>query len=213
MARQARAARPRKGDAERILDTALELAATEGWRRLTLARIAAAAKVSLAELYSHYPSRRALLAAFFAHVDASMVAGASTPGEGEPEEASARDRLFDLIMRRLDALDTHKAAVASILRDARSDPVVLCDSCGPFRRSLRWMLECAGLSPSGLSGVIATKGLAVIYANTLRVWLRDDSDDKGRTMATLDRQLRGAETLVRMASSWCGRGRQAHPAT
>ena len=204
MGRRPRTARRPRDDADRILDAALELAASDGWTRLTLGRIAAAAGVSLAELYRHYPSKPAVLAAFVARIDEAM---AAPVGEALTEE-SARDRLFDVIMRRLDALAPHKQAVRAILRDARCDPVMLCAGQAPLRRSLAWMLDCAGLSGSGLFGVVRLKGLALIYLATLRVWLRDDSEDLGRTMAVLDRQLRGAEATIRAACALAGRTRR-----
>ena len=204
MGRRPRTARRPSDDAGRILDVALELAASDGWRRLTLGRIAAAAGISLAELYRHYPSKAAVLAAFLARIDETM---AAPVGEALTEE-SARDRLFDVIMRRFDALAPHKQAVRAILRDGRCDPVMLCAGQAPFRRSLAWMLECAGLGSSGLFGVVRLKGLALIYLTTLRVWLRDDSADLGRTMAALDRQLRCAEATIRAACALAGRTRR-----
>jgi hypothetical protein len=58
------------------------------------------------------------------------------------------------------------------------------------------MLEAAGLATGGVRGVLRIKGLALIYLATLRVWLRDESADKARTMAALDTQLRRTEALV-----------------
>lgn len=182
MAKKPRTTRRPRDLPKHILDTALELAAEHGWTRLTLGRIAGSANVSLSELYVHYPSKGALLAAFLARTDAATAPDRVGPvgGEGGVQE-SARDRLFDVIMRRLDALNPHKDAVRAILRNARCDPVTLCDGHAPFRRSLMWMLECAGLRSNGLFGAIRTEGLAVIYLATLRVWLRDESPDMERT--------------------------------
>jgi len=200
MGRRPRTARRPRDDADRILDAALELAASDGWTQLTLRQIAAAAGVSLAQFYRCYPSKPAVLAAFLARIDEAM---AAPVGEALTED-SARDRLFDVIMRRLDTLAPHKQAVRAILRDARCDPVMLCAGRASFSRSLAWMLDCAGLSSSGLLGAVRLKGLALIYLTTLRVWLRDDSEDLGRTMAVLDRQLRGAEATIRAACALAG---------
>ena len=57
-------------------------------------------------------------------------------------------------------------------------------------------LEAAGLSSGGARGLLRVKGLALIYLTSTRVWLRDESPDKSRTMAALDKQLRRAEALV-----------------
>jgi hypothetical protein len=50
--------------------------------------------------------------------------------------------------------------------------------------------------------------VALIYLATLGVWLRDESEDKARTMAALDKQLRRAEALVlRLPTGLGGRRR------
>jgi hypothetical protein len=59
------------------------------------------------------------------------------------------------------------------------------------------MLAAAGLDASGPMGRLRRKGLAVIYLNTLRIWLRDDSEDASETMATLDKELLRVERLVK----------------
>ena len=175
---------------DRIITAALTLAAERGWRRVTLLDIARAAKLSLAELYRSYRSRGAILAAFVRHVDAAVLA------QGEAEGDSARDRVFDMLMRRFEVLRPHKAAVEAILRDAGADPLgALCG--GPrLLRSMAWMLEAAGLASHGLRGLVRAKALALVYLSAMRVWLNDDSADMSRTMAALDKRLNRLETLA-----------------
>ena len=83
-----------------------------------------------------------------------------------------------------------------IVRDALCNPLAaLCH--GPqLLASMAWMLEAAGLSSAGPAGMLRTKGLALIYLATLRAWLGDDSADKARSMAVLDRSLSRAETVA-----------------
>jgi hypothetical protein len=57
-------------------------------------------------------------------------------------------------------------------------------------------LEAAGFSTTGCRGVLRLKGLSAIYLSTMRVWLRDDSDDMARTMAHLDKQLSRVDSLI-----------------
>ena len=65
-------------------------------------------------------------------------------------------------------------------------------------------LEAAGLGASGLHGLVRVQGLTLIYLDTLRVWLDDDSEDMGKTMATLDRRLGQADRTI---ATLCRRGR------
>jgi AcrR family transcriptional regulator len=175
-----------------VIDAAMRLAAEGRWRDLSLAEIAEAAKVPISKVAAIYRSRQAVFDAFVGRIDAAVLA------ESDPEdlEGSARDRLFDVLMRRFDALDPYKQAVATVAFDQARDPVTALASACRLRRSMALMLEAAGLASGGVRGVVRVKGLALIYLCTLRVWFRDESADKARTMAALDQHLRRAEGLV-----------------
>jgi AcrR family transcriptional regulator len=184
-------ARPSGTSPDRIIDATMELIAGRGWRNLSLADIAAATGLSLAQLYAVFPSKLAVLDAFERRVNERTLAGEVDAGE------SIRDRLFDLVMRRLDALSPHKAAIRALLRDLPWDPsVALCT--GPrFLNAMRWMAESAGVETGGVGGWLRVNGLAAVYLATLRAWLGDDSPDNTRTLAALDRALKQAEFFVR----------------
>lgn len=176
---------------ERLIDAALRLTVERGWRELTLPEIAAEAEVSLADAYTAFPTKMAILNGFTARIDRQMLA------EGAPDTAeTVRDRLFDMVMRRFDALGPYKDAVAVIVDDLPADPLSALAGLPAFGKSMAWTLEAAGVSASGLSGALRIQGLAIIYLTTLRTWLQDDTADAARTMATLDRGLRRADTLI-----------------
>jgi AcrR family transcriptional regulator len=176
------------------IDAALTLAAQQGWRHTSLADIATAAHMPIAELYRLYPSKIAILAAFMRRSDLAMLQA----GGGDTADEGPRDRLFDVIMRRLDVLQPHRDGLRSVLRDTARDPAAaFCGLARPGRQTLAWMLETAGIESDGLVGRLRQGGLGLIYADTLRVWLTDDSPDLAKTMASLDRRLRRAESLVR----------------
>ncbi len=185
---QAKPADPPK----RVVDAALRLAAERGWSAIGLADIAAAAAMSLADLYALYPSKAAILEALSRDVDRQVLAGLDAAAAETP-----RDRLFDVLMKRFDALAAYREGLAAIARDARRDPAIMLCGAGQLLRSMAAMLEAAGISSAGLAGALKTKGLAAIYLATLRDWFRDDTEDKARTMAALDGRLRRAEPCVR----------------
>ena len=172
------------------VDVALSLAAEKGWRDLALADIAAGAGLSLAELYALYPSKQAILKAYSRKVDMAVLA------ETEKPEGPAKDRLFDVLMRRLDKLDPHKAGLQRIAEDTARDPLAMACSLARLDRSMAAMLEAAGISAAGLAGLMRVKGLSAVYMQGLRAWFRDDSPDKAKTMAALDRALGRADRLA-----------------
>jgi AcrR family transcriptional regulator len=195
----ATAKRPRKAqrpDAPtRLIETALALAALQGWQQTGLAEIAREAEVPLAEARSLFASKSALLAAFVARIDQAMLAGIGDDLAGEP----VRDRLFDVVMRRFDAMAPYKDGIAAILRDLSRDPAALaCFLGGPARRSIDWMLDGAGVPSWGPLQPLQRKGMGLVFAGALRAWLGDDSPDLAKTMAALDKGLRRAESVLRL---------------
>lgn len=193
----------RKADIPRVaVDAALELAATKGWGATSLGDIAEAAGISLADLRRAYPSKIAILSAFAARVDEAVLS------DLDPEVADkpAYERLFDVLMKRFDALNPHKEAVRSMLRASSCDAEALVCGSLSMRRSMRWMLEAADLDSSGLRGALRIKGLSLLYLSVMRVWLTDETEDMARTMAALDRRLRRVDRMLGLVARSSRRG-------
>ncbi|MEQ8193814.1 MAG: TetR/AcrR family transcriptional regulator, partial [Rhodospirillales bacterium] len=178
----------------RIVEALLALTARDGWQAVTLSSLAAETGLALSEIYVHFPSRQAILAAFFDGIDSNVLANTPKAILNEPP----RDRLFDILMRRFDTLNEHKDAIAAIVRGTCNDPLMILCGAPRFMQSIAAMLEAAGLSSAGCAGTVKANGLAVIYLNAFRVWLRDDTQDMSKTMATLDKSLRQADRLAAM---------------
>ncbi len=183
------------------LEAALDLAARTGWRDLTMRDIAQASGVALAQLHEVYRSKDALLDAFVRRIDEIVLAGDSADLIGEP----AKDRLFDIMMRRFDALSPHKEAVCSIVRASSCDLSTGVTSLCRMMSSMRWMLEAAGIDSSGMIGRMRAKGLALIYLDVLRAWMKDDSEDMAATMSLLDKRLSQADDAM---ATLCSFGRR-----
>jgi AcrR family transcriptional regulator len=178
---------------DNVVDAALKLAADQAWRRISLGDIARAADISLAALQEIFYSKTAIVVAVMAKTNAAVLSGIDSSSDTEP----AHDRLLDALMRRLDALQPHKSAIFSILRDMPSDPAGLFSLAPDYFNAMAWTLEAAGIGSAGPGGRLRAKGLGVIYLGALCVWSRDDSVDQGRVLAYLDRRLRQAERLVK----------------
>ena len=175
---------------QHVIDTALNLAAEKGWRDLALADIAQAAGMSLAELYGLHSSKQAILDAYRRGIDRAVLADAEVP------EGTAKDRLFDVLMSRLDKLEPHKAGLVRIGEDSARDPLAVICGLGRLEHSMAAMLEAAGISAGGFRGVLRTKGLSAVYLSALWAWFKDETADKSKTMAALDKALGRAERLA-----------------
>ena len=179
----------------RALDAFLRLIADKGFAQVSLREVAEVAGLGVAELYRLYPDKVALASAFMARIDAEVLAGTSR--QGDPEE-TARDRLFDVLMRRYDVLRPHRAALAAIRRAATRDPLLAIELGPSLRRSMAAMLEAASLSSEGLSGALRQNGLLAIHYAVSRVFDRDETTDLSKTMAALDGRLKMAERWAQL---------------
>ncbi len=184
---------PRLSRKDKIINAALALAKETGWRDLRLAAIADAAKLSLADVAEEFSSKADILAAFMARTDAALLNKVDAEGEGGE---LPRDRLFDVIMLRLELLEPHKAALRNIARDLRGNPQELGVITGAALRSQTWMLAGAGIEDSGMQALLKTGGLAFVYSRVFQTWLDEDDAGLSKTMAELDRRLRQGETLL-----------------
>jgi AcrR family transcriptional regulator len=177
-----------------LRDSLLRLIAAGGWRDLSYAEIAKDAGVSLAEAYRAYRSKGAILTGISRDLDGRILASL----ESDPLDGSPKDRLFDLLMRRFDLLNEHRAAYSGLAWELARTPAegvaLLCQ----LRSSLAHMLEAAGISASGLRGALRIEGLGAIYAAAMRVWFKDESPDLAKTMAELDKRLGQAERWLEM---------------
>jgi AcrR family transcriptional regulator len=185
MASDSLASNTEKAPRERIIAAFMELLAEKSLERIGLAEIAKRADVSLADLRDQFGLTLAILAAQMKATDRAVLAAGDADMAGEPP----RERLFDVLMRRLEILEPHKAAVRSLTRSASRNPPLALALNGLAVRSQQWMLTAADIDAAGPRGMVRAQGLAVLFASVLRTWVDDDDPGHARTMAALDRAL------------------------
>lgn len=187
---------PPAGDTKaKIVAALLGLAAERRWEDFSLTDVANRAGITLAQFRDHFPSKGAVLAAWSRQIDKQVLEGSSDDLIGEP----AKERLFDVLMRRLDAMAPHKDALDGILEWTRHDPAAALALNGLAINSMRFMLEAAGIDSEGAVGALKLQGLVLAWTRVLRVWLDDRDPSQGETMAALDRELSRGETFVARA--------------
>jgi AcrR family transcriptional regulator len=170
---------------ERIIAAFMGLLAEKSIERIGLPEIAKRAEVPLAELRGEFGSTIAILAAHTKEIDRAVLRGDDGDMAQEPE----RERLFDVLMRRIEALAPHRQAVRSLVHSAARNPPLAIALNSLAVQSQQWMLAAADISASGPKGMLRAQGLALLYASVLRTWLDDTDPGLARTMAALDSAL------------------------
>jgi AcrR family transcriptional regulator len=181
----------------KIVDALLALAAERDFGSIGLGDVAKAADVSLGTLRESFDGRLAILAEFSRQIDRAMLA------EGASTEATPRERLFEVIMRRFDALRPHRDALKGLARSSRRDPALAAALCRQGRRSTQWIMTAADIRSTGLVGSVALSGAALVYATAFGTFLDDKEPDLARTMAVLDRALERGDRWMRRLDCAC----------
>lgn len=173
---------------QKIVATAIAVIEKSGWQSLTLMALAKKAKLPLETIYDICPSKQALLGLIGKEIDLKFLNAAPEVDE----TMSARDRAFDAILSWFEQLEPLRGALTVLREESKGDLSTLIDLAPITMRSAYWIAECAGISSTGWRGLITTRGLGLLLADTMNVWLQDEAG-LARTMAHLDRRLRTLE--------------------
>lgn len=165
-----------------LIAAVFDQAALRGWANVSIADAARAASLPLDRVRARFPGRGAVLLRFGVMADGMALRAPS-------EEPSARERLFDMLMSRFDALQQHRDGVRALLRHLPTDPGTGLLLYGATLRSMKWLLDGAGIPSTGVVGALRVHGLLALWTYALRAWDKDASPDLSATMAAVDRGL------------------------
>ncbi|HEY4040677.1 MAG TPA: TetR family transcriptional regulator [Rhodopila sp.] len=172
-----------------LVTAAFRIAGGQGWHQVNAAAAAREAGLSLAQARERFPSPASILLRFGRLADQAALMDATSDG-------TVRDRLFDLLLRRFDVMQRHRAGVKALLRLLPTHPPTALLLACATKRSMRWMLQAAGVTARGTRGELQVRGLLAVWLWGLRAWERDESDDLSSTMAAVDAALRRAEQIA-----------------
>jgi AcrR family transcriptional regulator len=177
---------------DKAIDALMTLLTEGPFEEIGLAEVAGRAGLKLSDLRAEFGSTLAIFAAHIKDIDRAVLAGDDADMADEPP----RERLFDVLMRRIEALAPYKEAMRSMMISARRHPSLALALNAMAVRSQRWMLEAAGIRSSGPRGAMRAQGAALMWGRVLAVWVDDDEEGLDRTMAALDRGLASGERWV-----------------
>ena len=176
---------------------ALKLAAKKPWADLTLSLVAKTAKMPVTRAERLFPDADAIIPSIVEIFDEAMSRAETDPA------ASPHDHLFEIIMARFDLMQEHREGVLALAHACRERTTLLPLLLRAQIHSVQLMLKQAALNETGLHALAQQVGLLAIYNATFLRWMNDDTPDKSKTMATLDRALKYggkiATTLFRKA--------------
>jgi len=163
----------------RVIDAAMKLAARRDFGDVSLSDIAFEADLSLADLRDLFPSKGAIVGGFSRRIDRQVLEEFSAKNSHDP----ARDRLYEVLRKRLEALEPYRDALESISRWAARDPLI----------STALNREAAEIDSEGPVGSLKLQGLAMAWGRVLDAWFQDGFSF---ALETLDREIARGERYV-----------------
>ncbi len=164
------------------------MAAETGWDALTMLDLAGRLKISPAALNAVFADKNAIADAWFGRALRAML----EPLPKGLEDTEARVRLEVLMLRWFDALAPYRTVTAEMLGAKMwvFHPHHWVPMIFDLSRLVQWWRDAAGMTAMGRRRQIEEVTLTLIFLATLRVWCRDDSEDRERTRAFLSNRLR-----------------------
>lgn len=175
--------------------------AEHGWLGFNLSSLATAPEkkrkaLSLADIYDRFPTKCALLDGFGRHIDRQMIDVAAS----EMTDSSPKERIFELLMRRFDALQSMKPGLKRLYDERHCDPALMLATARNLGRMAQWLVALSNPSLKGLRRTLAEKAIAALYVRCFAVWLTDETDDSAKTMAEMDKRLGQLERLAQFGA-------------
>lgn len=186
----------------RILDAALDLFRTRGYDNATMREIAARAGVATGAAYRYYPSKDAIVMAFYQRTFDEM-----RPKINKMLEAPGglESRMRELIRLKFEHFGPNRRVLRGILRNG-ADPKHPVSPFSKQSRSLRdmeidWfrrlLSDDAVQLPPGLESHIP-EVLWALHIGVMFFWIADDSPRQARTMRLLDQGMNTVTALLRL---------------
>lgn len=179
---------------DKLCTQALMMASAAAWSEISLAELCAGSGVSLSQCAQARLTKAHVADSLDRQLDLAML-------EANPNvdhSQGIKDRLFDVLMARFDAMEEQRAAWSSIMTGEACDVLARLARRARRVRTGAWALEAAGVSATTIDGAACAVAVARILRTCDTVWLKD-GPDVAKTMARLDQGLRSGEEWLSRA--------------
>ena len=181
-------------DRDKLIEAAFAVVADDGWSAADADTIAARAGTEARQFQTRFAGPIDCLIAGLIAANESAFEAAR---DFEPED-TVREKLFELVMARLDRLKPWRDAIGRLRWAGFRDPMLGAALAWEVDRAVALMFDQAGVEDRGPVGALRRGAfITTVYAPILDTWIKDESADLSETMADLDKHLDRAERAAR----------------
>lgn len=200
----------------RILDVALAMFQTKGFRQTTMRDIAGAARIALGTTYNYFPTKEHLALYFFEEALGRVLARHRREC---PRDASLEEKVFSLISLEIEEVTPYQEflnvmVVQATIPTSPLHPFSL-NTQGLKNRHLEYVaalvaeaVERGELPSLGFESMLLS-AFWVYHTGIVLFWLNDSSPNKSDTWALLDKSLRYTLNALRQGGRLEERSEQA----
>tara|TARA_B100001287_G_C22615196_1_gene497208 strand:+ start:246 stop:788 length:543 start_codon:yes stop_codon:yes gene_type:complete len=113
------------------------------------------------------------------------------------EVSSSKDMLFEVLMARLDILNSHRKSIKNLVKYFKTHPHHFIKLIPSFGESTILMATLSNININGVTGIAKIKVIFILYILTINTWTKDETKSLEKTMTTLDNYLNNLEKLIR----------------
>ena len=188
----------------RILDSALELFRQEGFEAATMRAIAAKAGVATGAAYYYYPSKEAIVMAFYRRSCDEMQAGIQ---EALQDISGLENLLYELILAKIKYFKPNREVLRALLRNG-ADPRHPLSPFSSETKEIReidiaWFQQILTISSVRIPRDLSLHMPEVLWLFQMGIiffWVTDDSAAQARTARLLKLAVRIVARLVQMSA-------------
>lgn len=155
-----------------------------GWKAFSFEDLALLSGASLAQIYAIFPSKEDIYLAFTHQINQETLEQVHLE-----DLTSLKERLFELIVCRLECLDPYRLVIQEIYDSSIRDPCQCIFITRNIKKNLLWMMRVSGCRSKGFSQILFLNTFFSLYIVTFYKWLQDQTKDKAQTLSFLDQSL------------------------
>tara|TARA_Y100001934_G_scaffold228246_1_gene274493 strand:- start:142 stop:732 length:591 start_codon:yes stop_codon:yes gene_type:complete len=180
-------------DKDAFLNKAFEVIESKGYQSLSPDLILKDMGISAKDIPFSLSSKEDVMVLFEEHITDQLIQIAPELFDGSE---TTKEKLFELMMERFDLMEPYKTGLHEIFKTLPMNPILVLKSIPHFRDMVRSILQLADIDISCPTSEIKIIGFTYIYLRSCKNWFEDESVDKGKTMAALDKHLTFAEQIA-----------------
>ena len=180
--------------ANAIVDAAINLASQDRWSRVRMMHLAAHFGVPLVQIHAHFRDMDAIADAWFMPASAALTA----PSKRDFARKPAKDRLFEVVIRWLNALAVEHQVSADMIRQKLypRHPHHWMPMVFNLSRLVHLILDAAMIDSLNRQRQADELGVTMLVLATLWVWVSDDKPGQERSHTFLVRRLEQGDYLM-----------------